>query len=75
MPYATVDGVTGRMYGGNLFFPFIPSTSNAAEMARYATNRFTGANSRVQFDIYPDYVYGRTTEAWTATYVVRAVQE
>ena len=75
MVYTTVDGVTGRMYGDNLFFPFIPSTSQSTEFARYSTADFGGTASRTLFDFYTDYVYGRTGEAYVGNYVIRPGKE
>ena len=75
MVYTTVDGVTGRMYGDNLFFPFIPSTSQSTEFARYSTANFDAGASRTLFDFYTDYVYGRTNEAFAGTYVIRPGKE
>lgn len=75
MVYTTVDGVTGRMYGDNLFFPFIPSTGQSTEFARYSTANFDAGASRTLFDFYTDYVYGRTNEAFAGTYVIRPGKE
>ena len=75
MVYTTVDGVTGRMYGDNLFFPFIPSTSQSTEMARYSAADMSSVASRTLFDFYTDYVYGRTSEAYNGAYVIRPGKE
>ena len=73
--YAVIEGVPGRKYSDDLFLPFIPSTGSKTELARYGFAVLTGSNSRSLFDIYPEYVYGRTSESMSGSYVVRPVQE
>ena len=73
--YAEIEGVPGRKYSDDLFLPFIPSTGSKTELARYGFAVLAGTNSRSLFDIYPEYVYGRTSESMSGAYVVRPVQE
>ena len=73
--YAEIEGVPGRKYSDDLFLPFIPSTGSKTELGRYGFAVLAGTNSRSLFDIYPEYVYGRTSESMSGAYVVRPVQE
>ena len=73
--YAEIEGVPGRKYSDDLFIPFIPQTGSKTELGRYSFAVQAGTNSRSLFDIYPEYVYGRTSESMSGSYVVRPVQE
>ena len=73
--FDSVDGVPGRSYSADLFLPFIPSTGSKTQLGRYGTCRFSATTSRTLLDIYPDYVYGLTSEAYSGNYVIRSVQE
>ena len=75
MVLTTVDGVNGRMYGDNLFFPFIASTGQSTLYGRYNMANWSSSGGASLFDIYADYVYGRTTEAYTGNYVIRPGKE
>lgn len=73
--YAEIEGVPGRKYSDDLFIPFIPQTGSKTELGRYGFAVLAATNSRSLFDIYPEYVYGRTSESMSGSYVVRPVQE
>ena len=75
--YTEIEGVPGRKFNDNeeLFLPFIPNTGSKTEMGRYSFAIMSSTNSRALFDIYPEYVYGRTSESMSGSYVIRPVKE